>query len=151
MESWKNFVCKRCGDRFRHLGDLKNDIRDRNIADFIESRLSNFEVMVKMNICYSYGYGDNSFGHENVKWVGDGRGVGGKSPPGVISTPLCEVGGWYPPLMWGRGVISPPHASFLFVKGGGYPPPPRHFFKKNAWSFFLFWKWLFSIADLKAW
>ena len=71
-----------------------------------------------MNICYSYGYGDNSFGHEKCEmgWRWEGGG-GGKSPPGVISTPLCEVGGWYPPLMHhfylSKEVDIPPFDIFL--------------------------------------
>ena len=42
-----------------------------------------------MNICYSYGYGDNSFGHEKCEmgWRWEGGG-GGEIPPGGDIHPL---------------------------------------------------------------
>ena len=63
---------------------------------------------------------------KNVKWVGDGRGVGGGNPPrGWYPPPLCEVGGWYPPLM---------HHFYLSKEVD--IPPPRHYFKKKCVIFF---------------
>ena len=75
-----------------------------------------FMVMAKINICNSYGYGNNSFGHEKCQmgWRWEGE-----IPPG---------GDIHPPYV-SRGVISPPHASFYLSKVVDIPPPSNFFFK----------------------